>query len=178
MQGRIENEKRMDEKILTRLQDKPEYMKNYMRSFIRKSYTTKNAYINYVLEFIDYLKTEQGYDISDVHIFSNIKPSIINGYLDYLNKIERTTKNGKIIKNGTGIQSKKFYAIKNFFQFLLNDDYITKNPCDVVEPPKDDVEQNIIAMNKKEINIFLSNVQNGAGTSRAKAYQKKWRTRA
>lgn len=117
MQGRIENEKRMDEKILTRLQDKPEYMKNYMRSFIRKSYTTKNAYINYVLEFIDYLKTEQGYDISDVHIFSNIKPSIINGYLDYLNKIERTTKNGKIIKNGTGIQSKKFYAIKNFFNF-------------------------------------------------------------
>lgn len=178
MQGRVENERRMDEYLSEKLKDKPAYMTEYMKTFARKSYTTKRAYINYILEFIDYLKREYGYNIDDIHVFSNVKPSIINGYLDYLNRLEYIAPNGKLVRNGEGIQCRKFFAIKNFFKFLLNDEYITKNPCDNVEPPKVDNEAvDIIAMNKKEINLFLKNVLNGAGSKRAKATQKKWKNR-
>lgn len=177
MQGRIENERKMDAKIIERLQHEPKYMTTYMQTFARKSYTTKNAYINYVLEFIRYLENEYGYNIKDINVFSNIKPSMINAYLDYLSRIERVSDNGKVIVNGSSIQCAKFYAIKNFFKFLLNDDYIAKNPCDNIEPPKVDTEINIIAMDKKEINLILNNTMNGSGNHRAKAKQEKWRNR-
>lgn len=177
MYGREEHEKQVESMIVKKMQNTPFYIAHYMRTFTRKSYTTKLAYLNFTLEFLTYLQTEYGYNINDVNIFSDIKPSLINGYLDYLSKLEKQTKNGKTIINGDSIQCRKFYAIKHFFKFLLNDEYITKNPCDTVEPPKVNDEINIIAMNEREISVFLNNVLTGVGTDRAKARQKKWKNR-
>lgn len=177
MRGRVENERKVDCKIVDRLQNEPYYMREYMNSFVRKSYTTKNAYINYILEFLRYLETEYGYDINDINSFANVKPSTINSYLNYLSQIEKVTKNGTTVKNGSSIQCRKFYAIKNFFKFLLNDDYITKNPCDNIDPPKVDTVINVVAMDKDEINLFLNNITNGVGTQRSQAYQVRWKNR-
>ena len=177
MRGRVENEQRMDAKIIEKLRSEPSYMTDYMQSFVRKSYTTKNAYIGYVLEFIHYLEETFGYNINDVNMFVNVKPSMINGYMNYLTRVEKTMNNGMVVKNGASIQCKKFYAIKDFFKFLLNDDYITKNPCDNIDPPKVDTVIDVVAMDKEEINLFLSNVINGVGTQRSKSYQAKWKNR-
>lgn len=177
MYGRDEHERQTDVIIAKKLQTAPSYMTHYMRTFTRKSYTTKHAYLNFVLEFLDYLQTEFKYDINDITVFANIKPSMINGYIDYLSKLERQTSHGKILVNGDSIQCRKFYALKNFFKFLLNDEYITKNPCDTVEPPKVNGTINVVAMDEKEINVFLNNVLNGVGSSRSKARQEKWKKR-
>lgn len=177
MQGRLENERKANKRILEKIQKAPTYMQDYVRTFSRKSYTTKDAYVRYVLEFLDYLKNEYKYDVNNIGVFTSVKASMINGYLDYLGTIEKISKNGKVIVNGDSIQARKFYAIKDFFKFLVNDEYIIKNPCDNVEPPKVDVEPNIIAMDKDEVHMFISNIENSVGSHRAKSRQSEWKSR-
>ena len=55
MSGRKENEEKMDKKIKDTLKKCPEYMTRYYYSLNNKSYTTKDKYIHYVLDFLDFL---------------------------------------------------------------------------------------------------------------------------
>lgn len=175
MQGRTEHEKQTETWIEQKLKSTAPYLTQYMRTISRKSYTTKKAYLNYVLEFLDYLQ-QCHYDINDINIFADIKPSFIYEYLDHLSKTEKIV-GDRVYKNGESIQCRKFYAIKSFFGFLLNDEYVQKNPCDTVEPPKVTKENEIVAMDEHEVKIFLNNVLEGVGNAKAKARQRTYRSR-
>lgn len=167
MQGRLENEKKRESINRERLQNEPKYMSDYYDSFTDKSYTTRDKYTSYVLEFIYFIKTEYNYNIEDVDIFSEIKVSTVNNYLKRL-------KDSGI---GKSLQRAKFYGIKDFFNFLVNDDYIPVNPCDKINPPKIDEEINVTYMDKNEIEIFLNNIKNGVGSQSAILRQIEWRKR-
>lgn len=161
MQGRKEHERSTLQKLEARIVQMPPYMKGFYYSLITKSYTTREAYINKLCLFLDFLKDELNFDISDVACFKNVKPSTINMYLGELNNLTNTSK------------ANYMYAIKKFFEYLVNDDLIENNPFNKIDIPKDNVEHKITYLDKKEIKTITKNIKKGSGKKRTT----KWITR-
>lgn len=164
MRGRKEFEKSTNEYIKKHLDEYPKYITNYYYSLAEKSHTTKINYINKVNKFLRFLD-EQGYDIEDVNIFKEIKPSLINIYT------------GEYLAGEGCNKAANFYAIKNFFKFLENDEYIDSNPCNKATPPKDRKKHEIVALTPEEIETIKNNIINGVGSDYAKSFQKDWKNR-
>jgi len=164
MKGRKENEEKKLRKIEAKIASQPTYIKKYYYTLDDKSYTTKDTYINYILDFIEFIRDELNLDTSNVSCFNNIKKSDIDYYLAGLN--------GK-----TSIKRCRLYGIKTFFKFLEDDEYISNNPCLRVTAPREKEEHTITSLTKKEISIIKKNIFNGCGSERAKLIQQKWRKR-
>lgn len=162
MNGRKEHEDKTKEKIKNKLLNYPEYMTDYYYYLGRKSYTTKDVYLNRILEFLYFAKNNLNIDVKNVDCFKNITSTDINIYIEKLEGVEESTKAGKM------------YAIKSFFIFLLKKHYIKLNPFDEIEMPRDNKEHEIIALNKSEIEKLKNNIINGCGSELAKKRQKKW----
>lgn len=167
MNGRKEQELKKENKINKMLVGKPDILRSYSYSFGSKEITTKKAYIGYVITFMNYLKDEINLDIYDIETYKNIRPSHINMFMEYI----RYT-NGK--ENGASIRATKLYAISNFFEFLINDGYLEHNPCQKIEPPKNNIEREIVDMEVDEIRLLEENIKNGVGSHRSKVRNKKW----
>ena len=165
MQGRKEHELKMMNKINNLINGRPSYIREYYNTIYKKSYTTQHVYLRYVLNFIDYLKDELNYDIDDVECFKKVKASTVNSYMRSLEGV------------GEGIKASRLFGIKSFFKYLENDRIVDYNPCDKVEVPKDNKENDVTYLTKKEIKTVLRNIKNGCGNELAKSRQKKWRSR-
>lgn len=164
MRGRAENERKAMNNIQEMLETSPVYISNYYYTLMDKSYTTKKVYLKYILNFLKFVDKELYLDINDVSCFKNIKPSNINYYI--LNS------GGK-----NSIKACRFYAIKGFFEYLENDEYIDNNPCNKLSAPKDREEHKITSLTKKEIEIVKHNIQTGCdGKGKVKERQK-WQKR-
>lgn len=174
MNGRQEYQKLIEEKIRKKLIGKPQYLIDYSRTFGDKTVCTKNSYLHYVIDFLNYLNTELNYNITDTICFKNIKTSTINGYSEYIRY--KNVDNLKI-ENGESIRATKIYAIKDFFDFLYNDGYIDSNPSLNVSIPKVKNNIQVVALNEDEVDVLKHNIMNGVGTSKAKKRQSTWKNR-
>lgn len=183
MNGRQEYQELIEMKIKKKLIGRPKYLIDYSRGFGDKTICTKNAYLDYIIDFLDYLNNELGYDINNPICFKNIKTSTINGYSEHIRYriIESKKENGNIdyvkVENGKSIRASKIYAIKNFFDFLYDDKYIDENPATNVSIPKVNDETKVVALNEDEVNILKQNIENGVGSSKAKKRQSIWKNR-
>lgn len=183
MNGRQEHQELLEKKIRTKLQGRPQYLIDYSKTFGDKTVSTKNSYIDYVIEFLDYLGNELGYDTRDPLCFKNIRTSLLNGYSEYVRYryINKKDESGNLkrtkLENGNGIRAAKIYAIKNFFNFLYIDKYISENPSTQVSIPKVNNEIDIVEMNEKEVTILKNNIIKGVGSSKAKKRQTPWKYR-
>ena len=96
-----------------------------------------------ILDYIDYLKYERKlsketidsyeYDIKKFSIFLENKKIFLleatsEDILNYIKEIHKNIKTSSLARNIT--------SIKNFYNFLIIDKKISKNPCDLVERPK------------------------------------------
>lgn len=162
MEGRKENELKKEKRIMEIIEQYPRYIKNYYDTMYDKSYTTRYTYVRYVISFIEFLKDELRIDISNINCFRYVKASTINSYI-------MTMKD-----QGNSIKASKLYGLKSFFNYLVNDDYISTNPCDKVAIPKDNKEHTIVSLTKKEINVIKNNIKTGCGNDLAKKRQRKW----
>lgn len=163
MNGRKEHEIKTNQRIEGILKDSPFYLRGFYEIMTKKSHTTKINYIRKVLCFLNYIKL-RGFDINDVNIFKNIRPSMISAYI-YSLDIEDAGK------------AANFYAIKSFFKYLKTDMFIENNPMDNLEAPKITKPRSVVYLTKEEIEIVKNNIINGVGSKRAKAYQEHWKNR-
>lgn len=164
MQGRKENEQKKYKKIDMMLQSSPSYMKNYLYSLRDKSYTTKERYVYYVLDFIEYLNKNFNIITDYADYFVDVKPSMIDAYF-----IEMDAEGSS--------KACRFYGIKSFFNFLARDGYIENNPCNKLDSPKDKKEHKITSLTKDEIEIIQKNILNGCGSDFANDRRKEWKNR-
>lgn len=183
MNGRQERQEIIEMKINKKLKNKPQYLIDYSRTFGDKTIGTKNAYIDYIIDFIDYLNNELGYDINNPDCFKDIKTSTINGYSEYIRYriIKKENENGIIedirVENGESIRASKIYAIKDFFNFLYVDKYINDNPSLSASIPKVKNEIQVVALSEDEVSILKHNIENGVGSDKAKKRQSIWKNR-
>lgn len=174
MTGRQESDRKTEAKISCLLQNCPYIICDYYYSLTRKAASTKYAYLRYVHNFAEYLRDTMKKDITKIDAFTSVKPHDINRYMDYIKKIKKSSGDGY---NKPQIRAARYFALSNFYNFLMIEDLIDKNPCERVEPPKAVEEKAVVAMTPTEITQLIKNIQDGCGSEQAKAMQKKWRNR-
>lgn len=178
MNGRQEYQEQIEKKINMKLIGKPQYLIDYSKTFGDKTTCTKKFYIDYIIDFLNYLSNELKYDINDPTCFKNIRTSTINGYSEHI-RYKTVIKNNKEVKieNGESIRASKIYAIRDFFNFLYVDRYIDENPSLNASVPKVKDETQVIALTEDEVETLKQNIITGVGSSKAKKRQQPWKNR-
>lgn len=135
-----------------------------------KTYNTKYSYICSVVRFLNFLQNKD-LNINDKNIFTSVKKSIIE---EYLLEMAISKKNVEVSKSH---QARELFAIKKFFGYLVDEEIILTNPCEKIEIPKTKKELNVIALTPTEVSEIKKNIENGVGSQKAMAKQKKWKER-
>lgn len=174
MTGRLEQEIIIENKIKKLIQNQPLILNDYYHSLLEVTYGTKLNYINHVVNFIQFMSNKYDIDFNARDTLKEIKVLHIN---DYLNQFTYKQVKGALIKNTNTYKANILSALKNFFEFLCNNDIIEYNPCSRIKPPKDKRIHDVISLNKEEIQIIQNNIQNGVGSKKAISNQKKWKNR-
>lgn len=147
MKGREEEENRINNQILERIKDRPDYLTEYFYYIDNKTALTKRNYINKVLAFLDYMKRSTIYDPEDIESFKKMKPAFFSRYLGNLEGKDET-------------RAQHYYGLSNFFSFLFENDYIEKNPFDKIKPAKATTQNEITVLTPEEINTIINNIKN------------------
>jgi integrase/recombinase XerC len=154
MNGRIEQENRLKNKINEKLEELPSIFTafyNYMDAD-RKSYATIKHYIEYVDDFMNFVTKDN--PTNDFY-----KQVTVPEIREYIVSLRRRTKDGKEIKNGDSIQAQRWSALNAFFGFLVMDDYLDINPMTKTKRPKDRSEKPIVYLEQEEIDTILNKVR-------------------
>ena len=167
MKGRDENDSKRNMAVLRIIESAPYYMRDYINGFTNKTTATKRTYVTNIMMFLEYVRKDGRYNINDIESVAKIRTSFINGYMGSIENLNPATRANRLA------------SIKDFFDFLYADNYIDRNPCDRVNPPRVDENINVISMTPEEINHMKDRVAHGFDeeTSREKARRENWRTR-
>lgn len=174
MQGRIENERKVENRILNIIQNHSEIIRKYYSYIDNKTHNTKLMYINRVINFLNYLDN-QGYDIEDYNIYKTLRPSNIREYMKLTKN--KKDKDGNIKELSESYRTLQLSAIVSFFDFLISEHYLSENPCLEVKLPRTKEDKQIIYLTPEEVKTIKNNIKTGVGTDRAIAKQKKWKER-
>jgi integrase/recombinase XerC len=139
------NEKRIYE-VIKYYPDCVESYNIYLKN--DKTSNTRYCYIKYVCDFLDFIEEQYNIDIYEVEEYLNIKPLMIDNYMDY---ISYKSINGEKIKCGDSIKNAKLAAVNKFFIFLKENKYIKENPCLDKKFKKHKTTKEITYMTAKEI---------------------------
>lgn len=148
MTGRQEHTIKTENHIEKTLLEQPKILSQYYKSLEEKTAQTKRVYVNYLIEYFNYLKAN-GFDPSNADNFRFIKKLDIDDYLSSTKY--KILKNGERKENGESIRRSKMFAVKKFYDFLVDNDYINSNPCDKVKLPSLSKDIKVVAMSKEEV---------------------------
>lgn len=175
MKGREEHTLEIEKKLKLTLDFQPGILREYYYSLNDKTAVTKKSYITNILKYFEYINKELGISLWGNKIyFKTVKTSDINMYMEYIRY--RRTKNG-IKENSECTRATNLYALKSFYDFLVNEEYIDKNPCDRVNIPKDNKEKEIIALTHDELEDLRFDIAFGEAKGRIVKLQEEWRSR-
>lgn len=155
MNGRIEQENKIKEKIEERLNTLPPIFSefySYMEAD-QKSYATMKHYIEYVGDFMNAIT--QAYDKPDFY-----KYVTVSEIREYIVSLRRRIVKGKEVKNSDSIQAQRWSALNTFFDFLVMDDYIDINPMTKTKRPKTRTEKPVVYLEQNEIDSILDKIRN------------------
>ena len=173
MTGRLEEELKIENKIKNLMMSKPIIILKYYNSFMNETYNTKRNYITNIIEFVNFMEKEYNIDFNNYKDIKSIKTFHINEFLNGFTY----KKNNVKTKNTNTYIANKLSSLRNFFEFLFDNEIIDQNPCSKIKTPKDNRLHNIVYLTKEEINVIKDNINNGVGSQQAINYQKKWKDR-
>lgn len=157
MNGRLEKELQSREKMQQKLNDLPDIFTEFYiyMSGDHKSYTTIERYINYVQDFMMYVT--KGYPNNN--FYRAATPSIIK---QYISSLEIQNRNGEIVRLGDEIQATRWSAINTFFNFLVEEDYLSVSPMLKTKRPKVKTRHKVTYLTPEEIQSVLDKVEKEA----------------
>lgn len=173
MNGRTENDLHIEAKIEKRLGGQDETLKEFYSWMNGKSVLTKEKYIYYVTDFIEYCKGKMDTDHIGRNDYNNITLVMLDEYIQGLCKKKSSSEN----RNGTSIVATRVCAISTFFKFLKTRGIVESNICEYIDRPKVRQEDHITFLTKEEIKELMDNIENGIGTPRSIECSKKYKTR-
>lgn len=167
IKGRLENELKTRKNIEKLLAQMPECVTGYYYS-IRSSVEVVTC-MNYIRVLYDFNRFLNGKDITQID-------SVIIGM--YFEKIDYVrSEEGVQRKTSAAYKQKAWTALNQFYDYLLSEEYIKKNPVSNIKRPKntDVVERKFLSMD--DLNKILKNAENGCGSKNAILAQHDWRDR-
>lgn len=154
MNGKLEQENKIKKKIEQKLNSLPPIFQdfyNYMEAD-QKSYITMKHYIEHVSDFMD--TVTQGQGNNDFY-----KYVTVSELREYIVSLRTRIQKGKEVKNSDSIQAKRWSALNCFFEFLVEDDYLTINPMLKTKRPKNRKEKPIVYLEQDEISDILLKIK-------------------
>lgn len=157
MTGRQENSLKIEAKIEKLLEGQPDILAKYYRSVSAEGKTsqTKKVYVYHLIEYFNYL-IEHGINPGNVNSYKRIRKADIAEYIEATKY--RRDKFNNLVENGESIRRGRIIAIKSFYGFLYENEYIDFNPCDKVKMPPFKDERNVVALTDKEINTIKERI--------------------
>ena len=174
MEGRLENQIKIEKKINSILSTLPKEVTEYYLNFsISKEFRTCYEYIKKLNKFFKYYASEENINVMDIK-FNNISDIDIAKFM----KLIETKESGDEIVYTSFSYRKQFYSIFNsFFSFLDKKRYIDSNPVRLIDRPtkKDKVTHTFLK--KEDLDLIIESVLNGVGSDKAINKQKEWKER-
>lgn len=175
MDGRVQREILIENKIEAMLSLQPEYIKDFYEWMNGKSVTTKESYVRYVVHFMKFCCEELGTQCVKTEDLDKISLRLVN---KYMRSISVKTEDGEVVGyNGESIINTKICAISTFFRFLEYEGLVQQNPCSKVNRPTIQEKEEVIYLTPEEIEELMLNIDNGVGSSKMKAQQEQWKSR-
>lgn len=160
MNGRLEIELRAEEKMMAKLNRLPSIFTEFYNTLaIDKTYTTLNNYINHNVDFMNYVTNNK----PNNQFYKNVKAAKIN---EYMRHIRRKNINGTTVRIGDDICAARWTALRAFFQFLKEFDYIEENPMEKTNRPKIHTEHKVTYLKKDEINTVINEIKTNSTESK------------
>lgn len=157
MNGRLENELIKRNAIKNKIVTLPPIFTEFYAYMEEddKSYGTIEHYIDYVVEFMNYITNGE----YNEEFYTNVSSSQIRQFI-----ASQRTKviNGELVRIGDSIIATKWSAIKRFFIFLIECEFIDYNPMSSSKRPKVKNVNEVTFLNETEIKCLLNNVKNKA----------------
>lgn len=149
MNGRLEHELQMNQKIEEMLFELPDIVRQFYNNIrVSKSPKTCIEYIRYIQNLIEHSEKSSAEEITDIDI------------QNYLNSIQYVSKNGEIKKASAAYTKAACSAFNQFFKYLYKRRVINGNPMDLIDRPsrKDSVKREFLSMG--DLNKILKEVEN------------------
>lgn len=170
MNGRLENQIKLEKYMERMLEGQPRVIQDYYSSINNKTHNTRRVYLDRVIAFCDYLKTNEIY-VENTEELKYIKPSTIDKYFEAIKYKDDKQ------QISDSYRTVLISAIKSFFKFLIKDGYIDSNPAADIEPIRSRKELPITYLTPEEVSIIMNNILEGVGNDRAKSKQLNWKDR-
>lgn len=154
MNGRLESELNKQKVIKAKLAKLPPIFTefySYMEEDDR-SYNTIEHYIDYNVEFMDYITKGK----RDDEYYKNVTQSNIRQFISSQRTKE---KEGEIVRTGDSILATRWSAIKKFFTFLNDLGFIDNNPVEGTKRPKVKTNNEVTFLEEDEINKLFKNIK-------------------
>ena len=162
MKGRLEHSEQTENKIKELIQEAPDYIQDYyyyLATYLQPK--TCMEYVRKVLKFLEFINQ----NIENINI-SEISHTDVNIYMTGNNK------------NTIAYRKMLHSILNNFFEFLKENNKIEKNPVSSKNRPKGEDNVKRYYISRKDVKKILEEVEYyTGGTSRAVAYQQKWKNR-
>ena len=154
MNGRLEKEQKLQNRIEEKLKGQPEILRTYY-TYLRankKAFSSIDVYLNYVISFMKFV-THNSYD-------ENFYKVNIESIEKYLISMETSRKvDGTIKRINTDIQAARWSGLKNFYDFLVKRGYYVSNPIDKTSRPSTtNNEHNVTYLTRQEIKKIMDGV--------------------
>ena len=153
MNGRLEKELSAEKKMQDKLKTLPKIFSEYY-TYLRaakKTYTTIETYINYVIHFAKF--------IEDDNITQNFYKEINTSDIErYIISLETKEVGGQLKRIGTGIQCVRWSGLNTFFDFLVKRGHLSENPVSKTTRPKDTSEHTVTYLTRAEIKKIMETI--------------------
>lgn len=157
MNGRLEKEVLAEKKMKEKLKGLPKIFSDYY-TYLRaakKTYTTINVYINYVINFAN--------SICDNNINNDFYKTVETTDIEnYLISLETKEVNGQLTRIGSDIQCARWSGLNTFFDFLVRRGYLTANIVAKTTRPKNTSEHTVTYLTKSEIKKIMGVIDNNS----------------
>lgn len=168
----LEHSLQIEKNIKEILSTLPQYVTEYYYEFKSgRQPTACREYIRKIAKFLYYIDSS---DIKHIKV-AKITKFDITRFLDSIEYI--TDNNGN--KKQSSLSYRKCYhsVLKSFFDFLIENDYITENPMNKIKRVRGEDFVNRKFLDEYDLKEILLAVECGAGNRRSVAMQYKWKSR-
>ena len=176
MNGRLENDIKIEKLINKSLSELPHYVTEWYFNLraSKKNLTSCNDFINKIRKFLRYIDEDTKNISSD-----KITQTITEQY--FISIQIKFDKNKNTIYTSDSYQQSIWCALNNFLGFMYKRKYINENYVSNINKPKnhdlDKINAKRKLLTKDDFNKILYSIDSGVGTDQAKKYQENVKSR-
>lgn len=176
MQGRLENEIKINNYIKSIVKEMPDYVFRWYTK-LRASDHQPRTCQTYIVNIKNYLKSIDK-NIKNISI-DKLTSSSVDNYM--INIKTKKDSNGLLVYTSASFQKGNWSALNSFFSFLEKEKMIEKNYMKDINRTKESDEERInenrILLTKDDFNNIIECVLEGVGSKKALTYQQTYKNR-